>query len=154
MRIRFHRAATAEAEAAVRWYNERVAGLGEDFRCELADPIDRITRAPLVRWRIPGGLQVIGSGACDRSTDVSDERRVPHTRRSVAWPRVSLLRARRPVSCSPNAFGCRSAATRLGRRLCGPRMAQERKTRRAHCELTPRFYSDARGGFEPPTFGL
>ena len=30
--VRFHEAAPEEAEAAVRWYNERLAGLGEDSR--------------------------------------------------------------------------------------------------------------------------
>ena len=44
--VRFHRAATEEAEAAVRWYNERVPGLGDDFRVELLGAVDRIVRAP------------------------------------------------------------------------------------------------------------
>lgn len=46
--VRFHQAATEEAEAAVRWYNERVAGLGDDFRVELLRSVDRIVRAPLL----------------------------------------------------------------------------------------------------------
>ena len=50
-RIRFHRAAGAEAEAAVRWYNGRVAGLGDDFRAELAAAIERVAEAPLA-WPI------------------------------------------------------------------------------------------------------
>lgn len=47
-RVRFHRAASAEAEAAVRWYNERMAGLGDDFRAELVLGIERIAEAPLL----------------------------------------------------------------------------------------------------------
>ncbi len=46
-RVRFHRAASAEAEAAVRWYDERVPGLGGDFRVELAAGIERIVEGPL-----------------------------------------------------------------------------------------------------------
>lgn len=46
--VRFHEEATAEAEAAVRWYNERVPGLGDDFRLELVGAVDRIQRAPLL----------------------------------------------------------------------------------------------------------
>ena len=49
--IRFHRAAGAEAEAAVRWYNERVAGLGDDFRAELAAAVERVGAGPLM-WPI------------------------------------------------------------------------------------------------------
>jgi hypothetical protein len=37
-----------EAEAAVRWYNERVAGLGDDFRAELSAGIERIAEGPKV----------------------------------------------------------------------------------------------------------
>jgi len=37
-----------EAEAAVRWYNERVAGLGDDFREELVAGVDRVAEAPLI----------------------------------------------------------------------------------------------------------
>jgi hypothetical protein len=37
-----------EAEAAVRWYNERLAGLGNDFRLELLGAVDRIVRPPLL----------------------------------------------------------------------------------------------------------
>jgi plasmid stabilization system protein ParE len=50
-RIRFHRAAREEAEAAVRWYNERVAGLGDDFRAELTAAVERVGEEPLV-WPI------------------------------------------------------------------------------------------------------
>jgi toxin ParE1/3/4 len=50
-RIRFHRAASAEAEAAVHWYNERVAGLGNDFRAELEAAVERVAEGPLV-WPI------------------------------------------------------------------------------------------------------
>ena len=42
IRIHFHRAASAEAEAAVRWYNERVPGLGDDFRAELIAAVEWI----------------------------------------------------------------------------------------------------------------
>jgi hypothetical protein len=42
-RVRFHRAASAEAEEAVRWYNERVAGLGDDFRRELIVGVERVS---------------------------------------------------------------------------------------------------------------
>ena len=34
--VRFHEAATEEAEAAVRWYNERLAGLGDAPRYRTA----------------------------------------------------------------------------------------------------------------------
>lgn len=44
--VRFHRAASDEAEAAVRWYNERVPGLGDDFRRELFAGIERIREQP------------------------------------------------------------------------------------------------------------
>ena len=47
-RVRFHRAASAEAEAAVRWYEERVEGLGADFRAELVLGVERITERPSV----------------------------------------------------------------------------------------------------------
>jgi hypothetical protein len=47
IQVRFHRAASAEAEAAVRWYNERVAGLGDDFRAELVAGVERIRERPL-----------------------------------------------------------------------------------------------------------
>lgn len=50
-RLRFHRAASAEAEAAVRWYNERVPGLGNDFRAELEAAVGRVMEGPLV-WPI------------------------------------------------------------------------------------------------------
>jgi plasmid stabilization system protein ParE len=46
--VRFHRAAADEAEAAVRWYNERVPGLGGDFRLELFAGIERIREQPHV----------------------------------------------------------------------------------------------------------
>lgn len=44
--VRFYRAAADEAEAAVRWYNERVPGLGDDFRLELVAGIERIREQP------------------------------------------------------------------------------------------------------------
>jgi len=46
--VRLHEAATEEAEAAVRWYNERVARLGNAFRVELLGSVARIVRAPLL----------------------------------------------------------------------------------------------------------
>ena len=46
--VRFHEAATEEAEAAVHWYNERLAGLGDDFRLELLRALDSIVRFPLL----------------------------------------------------------------------------------------------------------
>ncbi|MBN1606481.1 MAG: type II toxin-antitoxin system RelE/ParE family toxin [Polyangiaceae bacterium] len=46
--IKFHRAASAEAEEAVRWYNGRLRGLGEDFRLELGATVARIGEAPLL----------------------------------------------------------------------------------------------------------
>lgn len=52
-RVRFHEAASAEAEAAVRWYNERVPGLGDDFRVELVRGVERIIEMPLA-WPISG----------------------------------------------------------------------------------------------------
>ena len=51
IRVRFHRAASAEAEAAVRWYNERVPGLGDDFRAELIAAVEWIVEGPKV-WPI------------------------------------------------------------------------------------------------------
>ena len=51
IRVRFHRAAGAEAEAAVRWYNERVPGLGDDFRTELIAAVEWIVEGPEV-WPI------------------------------------------------------------------------------------------------------
>jgi len=45
--VRFHPAATAEAEAAIRWYNERVPGLGDDFRVETVRGVERVAEAPL-----------------------------------------------------------------------------------------------------------
>jgi toxin ParE1/3/4 len=50
-RVRFHRAASAEAAAAVRWYNERLVGLGDDFRTELATGIQHISEGPRV-WPV------------------------------------------------------------------------------------------------------
>jgi toxin ParE1/3/4 len=47
-RVRFHRAASVEAGAAVDWYNERLAGLGDEFRAELGATIERIVEGPLV----------------------------------------------------------------------------------------------------------
>ena len=47
-RVRFHPAASAEAEADTRWYNERVSGLGDDFRAELVAGVERIAEAPEV----------------------------------------------------------------------------------------------------------
>jgi hypothetical protein len=46
IRARFHRAASAEA--AVRWYNERVPGLGDDFRAELIAAVEWIVEGPEV----------------------------------------------------------------------------------------------------------
>ncbi len=46
-RIRFHRAASAEVEAAIRWYNQRIAGLGNDFRAELTVAVERVAKGPL-----------------------------------------------------------------------------------------------------------
>ena len=51
IRVRFHRAASTEAEAAVRWYNERVPGLGDDFRAELIAAVEWIVEGPEV-WPI------------------------------------------------------------------------------------------------------
>jgi toxin ParE1/3/4 len=50
-RVRFHEGASAEAEAAVGWYNERVPGLGEDFRIEVVNAIERVIEAPLA-WPV------------------------------------------------------------------------------------------------------
>lgn len=46
IRVRFYRAASIEAEAAVRWYNERVPGLGDDFRAELIAAVEWIVEGP------------------------------------------------------------------------------------------------------------
>jgi plasmid stabilization system protein ParE len=45
--VSFHAAASAEAEAAIRWYNARVAGLGDDFRAEVVRGVERIAETPL-----------------------------------------------------------------------------------------------------------
>jgi len=47
-RVRFHLAASVEAGAAVDWYNERLAGLGDEFRAELVAAVERIGEGPLV----------------------------------------------------------------------------------------------------------
>ncbi|MFZ5889567.1 MAG: type II toxin-antitoxin system RelE/ParE family toxin [Myxococcota bacterium] len=49
--VRFHRAATDEAEEAIRWYNKRVPGLGDDFRVELLSGVERIIELPLA-WPV------------------------------------------------------------------------------------------------------
>jgi len=41
----------AEAEAAVRWYNARVPGLGDDFRVELIAAVEWIVEGPEV-WPV------------------------------------------------------------------------------------------------------
>jgi toxin ParE1/3/4 len=45
-RVRFHRATREEAEAAVRWYDERVIGLGADFASEVERVVSLIAEAP------------------------------------------------------------------------------------------------------------
>lgn len=50
-RVRFHSAARAEAEAAIRWYEERSQGLGGDF-------LQEIERAVLVISESPGAWPV------------------------------------------------------------------------------------------------
>lgn len=50
-RVRFHRAASAEAEGALRWYNARVADLGNDFRAELEAAVERVVERPFM-WPI------------------------------------------------------------------------------------------------------
>lgn len=50
-RVRFYRSASAEAEAAIRWYNERITGLGDDLRDALVAGVERVGQAPLT-WPI------------------------------------------------------------------------------------------------------
>lgn len=50
-RVRFHRAARADAEEAVRWYEERLKGLGEMFRLQLAACVHKIAARPLA-WAV------------------------------------------------------------------------------------------------------
>ena len=45
-RVQFDAAATAEAEAAARWYEVREAGLGRELLVELERAIDEIAGAP------------------------------------------------------------------------------------------------------------
>jgi toxin ParE1/3/4 len=45
-RVRSHGAAREEAEAAVRWYDERLPGLGADFIAEVDSAVARIADAP------------------------------------------------------------------------------------------------------------
>jgi hypothetical protein len=45
-KMRLHEAATMEAEAAVRWYNERLVGLGHGFRAELIRAVDQHRSLP------------------------------------------------------------------------------------------------------------
>ncbi len=47
--VEFHPEATAELEAAVDYYEERVPGLGVDFRKEVEMAAQKIQAAPL-RW--------------------------------------------------------------------------------------------------------
>ena len=44
--LRFHAAAREEAEAAIRWYEDRVPGLGSDFATEIERAIAQIEEAP------------------------------------------------------------------------------------------------------------
>jgi toxin ParE1/3/4 len=90
--VRFHEAATEEAEAAVRWYNERLVGLGNDFRVELLGAVDRIVRSPLLwppsaydrrarRFLLPtfpyGVVYVLGADASIVIVAVAHARRRP-----------------------------------------------------------------------------
>jgi plasmid stabilization system protein ParE len=79
--VRFHRAATEDAEAAVRWYDERVPGLGKDFRMELLGAVDRIVRAPLL-WP---------PSAYDRRTRRSLLPRFPYAVVDVVAPDTSII---------------------------------------------------------------
>jgi plasmid stabilization system protein ParE len=45
-RIRFHVAARAEPEASIRWYDERVPGLGHDFLTEVERCVAEIAEHP------------------------------------------------------------------------------------------------------------
>ena len=50
-RVQFDSAATAEAEAAARWYEEREPGLGSDFLAELDRAVSEIARSPR-SWQV------------------------------------------------------------------------------------------------------
>jgi hypothetical protein len=47
-RVRFHRAARVEAEAAARWYEERGEGLGDDFVVAVQRAVQKIADARIV----------------------------------------------------------------------------------------------------------
>ena len=47
MKARLRPEADAEVEAAARWYQEQVSGLGEQFLDELVEGIEAIERHPL-----------------------------------------------------------------------------------------------------------
>ena len=46
MRVELHPEASAELRAAAVWYDERRAGLGEDFVAEVSTTLNRIAHAP------------------------------------------------------------------------------------------------------------
>jgi plasmid stabilization system protein ParE len=51
VRVRFHSEARAEAEAAVRWYEERLSGLGSDLLVEVERAVTLIAQAPMA-WPV------------------------------------------------------------------------------------------------------
>ena len=51
MRIAIHPEAEQELSAAALWYEERQAGLGDDFTDEFETTLQRIEREP-TRWRV------------------------------------------------------------------------------------------------------
>ena len=62
-RVRFHRAAREEAEAAVRWYDERLPGLGADFIAEVGSAVARIAEAP-ASWPVCPSIRARDGYTC------------------------------------------------------------------------------------------
>jgi plasmid stabilization system protein ParE len=53
LRVRFHSAARAEAEAAARWYEEREPRLGADLVTEVERAVDEVAESPETWPRCP-----------------------------------------------------------------------------------------------------
>jgi len=56
-RVVFRPQAEAEALEAGRWYNQRRAGLGEEFAAAVTEAIARITENPLAFRRVRGEIR-------------------------------------------------------------------------------------------------
>jgi plasmid stabilization system protein ParE len=54
VRVELHPDARAELRSAALWYEERRAGLGDEFVAEISAALDRISRGPESNPRWPG----------------------------------------------------------------------------------------------------